>query len=388
MALEIKQALDVIEQRNLELQLKKNSIATTLSNKGVSTQGTDSFDAMIANVGSIKTKLTIPNGYVGVAFDIDEKMFGITSLEERENFIGYDFKKISSIGTKLDIGLVGDEEGSIYFNTSTDGMIRTKHVMKIDKQGNSSVFSLESNVECIAGGINYLFASSKGKIYKIDFTSVDEAPFIEVPNTPTSMYATNDRLYVGFSNGGVGIYTFDLEEISLITLESDSPITTIRANELGYIATYSYIISTLNVYDPTHSLILPISDYNIDSSYRNIFYFVNKTLYLSNVGNGFMGKIDLTSEEIVDMSLQGVVAIMNDKEGNFYTIKYNSKEVIKFSPNFKQLVSYMIEELDSSDIGLKYYFDDSGIYLNSSTGILHYKINTEIEKIVILKELE
>nr|WP_312984354.1 hypothetical protein [Clostridioides sp.] len=81
MASEIKQALDAIEQKDAELQIKKNSIATTLSNKGVPTQGTDSFDTMIANVGNIKTKLTIPEGYIGVVEDINGNKYCITQID-------------------------------------------------------------------------------------------------------------------------------------------------------------------------------------------------------------------------------------------------------------------------------------------------------------------
>ncbi len=63
----LKEVVDKAEQIGADLQIKKEALATAITSKKVPTNATDSLQVMKDNVDSIKTKLPILEGDVGVA---------------------------------------------------------------------------------------------------------------------------------------------------------------------------------------------------------------------------------------------------------------------------------------------------------------------------------
>lgn len=62
----------------------KEGFATVITSKGVTTDSSDTFETMINNVGSIKTKLPILEGDVGVTEDSEGNVYGVGKIEERQ----------------------------------------------------------------------------------------------------------------------------------------------------------------------------------------------------------------------------------------------------------------------------------------------------------------
>lgn len=79
----LKEVVDKAEQIGTDLQIKKEALATAITSKKVPTNATDSLQVMKDNIDSIKTKLPILEGDVGVAEDTEGNVYGVTEIAER-----------------------------------------------------------------------------------------------------------------------------------------------------------------------------------------------------------------------------------------------------------------------------------------------------------------
>ncbi|GAA0240516.1 phage tail protein [Metaclostridioides mangenotii] len=68
----------------------KQLIATAVTGKDVPTNGSDSFQQMADNIDSIKTKLPILEGDVGVTEDSEGNVYGVVDYEERHTYLDKD----------------------------------------------------------------------------------------------------------------------------------------------------------------------------------------------------------------------------------------------------------------------------------------------------------
>jgi hypothetical protein len=82
----LKEVVDKAEQIDADLQNKKQLIATAVTGKDVPTNGSDSFQKMADNIDSIKTKLPILEGDVGVTELVDGQICGVTKIEQRQTY--------------------------------------------------------------------------------------------------------------------------------------------------------------------------------------------------------------------------------------------------------------------------------------------------------------
>ncbi|MCR1955144.1 hypothetical protein NSA24_10105 [Clostridioides mangenotii] len=73
-----------IDRLKLSVADGKSKIATSVSGKGVPTNGSDSFQQMADNIDSIKTKLPILEGDIGVTEDFEGNVYGVEKVEYRE----------------------------------------------------------------------------------------------------------------------------------------------------------------------------------------------------------------------------------------------------------------------------------------------------------------
>ncbi len=80
----LKEVVDKAEQIDADLQNKKQLIATAVTGKDVPTNGSDTFQKMADNIDSIKTKLPILEGDVGVTEDTESNVYGVEKIDYRE----------------------------------------------------------------------------------------------------------------------------------------------------------------------------------------------------------------------------------------------------------------------------------------------------------------
>nr|WP_312216583.1 hypothetical protein [Clostridioides sp.] len=110
----------------------KQLIATAITDKGVLTQGSDTFNTMADNIGKVKFEIEIPKDCIGVATLMDKSKYGITDLkyentkEEIEPILVWKYNGHVDYVNSVAV----DNKGYIY----TTG--RDKMVHKIDSEGN------------------------------------------------------------------------------------------------------------------------------------------------------------------------------------------------------------------------------------------------------------
>ena len=122
----LKEVVDKAEQIDADLQNKKQLIATAVTGKDVPTNGSDSFQKMAENIDSIKTKLPILEGDVGVTEDPEGNVYRVVNYEYRH---AYDNEKVSLLwNNKLHTDSISaiaiDSFGCIYIGSLSSGLIK------------------------------------------------------------------------------------------------------------------------------------------------------------------------------------------------------------------------------------------------------------------------
>ena len=120
----LKEVVDKAEQIDADLQNKKQLIATAVTGKDVPTNGSDSFQKMAENIDSIKTKLPILEGDVGVTEDPEGNVYRVVNYEYRH---AYDNEKVSLLwNNKLHTDSISaiaiDSFGCIYIGSLSSGL--------------------------------------------------------------------------------------------------------------------------------------------------------------------------------------------------------------------------------------------------------------------------
>lgn len=151
----------------------KEGFATVITSKGVTTDSSDTFETMINNVGSIKTKLPILEGDVGVTEDSEGNVYGVEKIEAIEEYI--DNKNITSQSWRKDkeaaSSLAIDSNGNIYSGPSNSSSGRFLDKLTTDGQIIWQKFEYES-IRNIAisesDDIFFTTLSSNGQLIKIN----------------------------------------------------------------------------------------------------------------------------------------------------------------------------------------------------------------------------
>ena len=144
----------------------KQLIATAITDKGVLTQGSDTFNTMADNIGKVKFEIEIPKDCIGVATLMDKSKYGITDLkyentkEEIEPILVWKYNGHVDYVNSVAV----DNKGYIY----TTG--RDKMVHKIDPEGNLVwKYTDYTNVvlSVFIDNQGYIYSASN-RIHKID----------------------------------------------------------------------------------------------------------------------------------------------------------------------------------------------------------------------------
>jgi hypothetical protein len=127
----LKEVVDKAEQIDADLQNKKQLIATAVTGKDVPTNGSDSFQKMADNIDSIKTKLPILEGNVGVAELEDGQICGVTKIEQRQTYKkDIDLEKVWTKDTQ-DAVMALKADSNFIYSSGSEG-----YVYKHDFNGN------------------------------------------------------------------------------------------------------------------------------------------------------------------------------------------------------------------------------------------------------------
>ncbi|WP_027703017.1 hypothetical protein [Metaclostridioides mangenotii] len=410
MALEIKQALDVIEQRNSELQLKKNTIATTLSNKGVSTQGTDSFDTMIANVGSIKTKLPILEGTLGVAEDVDGKRYGITQIDSKRAYheMGETLEAVwEKEGEDWNINKITiDNKGYIYGVKS--GFKDPDRLKKFDKFGNLIWEYL------VPSTIHIILTDNERNVYvycKSTVTFFDKCSVIKLDSNGNLLwdYELNkdamEYIIAVDNECNVIIYsrisakelitkidanTNLVFEETLPNAMGRTPCLTIGKDNNIYIANrYLAKISSTGQVIYNHDLVTKLT-LPSDSLATSICIGNDDYLYLGIRNQGIICRVEQrgTVIEMVQDNIAPVEAIEIDSD-NFLYVYYNDYSVQgigKLNSILEPIYAYEVTDLRVVKTNNEGHLYISIDYPNYK--LAKYKDNYNVEKTVVLNELE
>lgn len=402
MALEIKQALDVIEQGNIELQIKKNTIATTLSNKEVSTQGTDSFDTITANVKSIETKLPIPEGSMGVAEDIEGKRYSITQIDSKRVYHEMG-ETLETVWEKADVSsksVTIDNKGYIY--VAINGFSDPAILRKLSKNGETLwEYSIPSQ-------INTVFTDSKRNVYiycRSTVTYFDKHAVIKLDSNGNFLweYELNDDMqYLITVDKEGSVIIYEKTESILIKLDTNSnlvfeksvmrrkmttPCIATDKNNNIYIAN-EYVIKI----DPNGQEIYNLSlsqqiGIGTTISPASINIAEDGYLYLGMVGkNGMVYKIE-ESERTLQLvwsyeASADIIIIDND---NYIYCFYKGK-IVKINFNSELVYTYALT--DSNGLGINNEGDMYASYGYPTNKLGKYKDDYIVEKTATLKELE
>lgn len=257
----LKQALDKIEENTNLLQIKKDSLATAITGKGVLTQGTDSLDVMNTNIESISTKSEILEGFVGVGyFKNDESSYNIINIK-------YEHVETPDIGLEI-LSSYSYENRGIPIATFMD---KEKYV-----------YNTHSN----------------GYIYKLDSAGVVIWAEHFIQESAGAIGAFKDKedfIYLVYDNGAV----FKIDKDKNIINETKLDISTSVTDACVDIKHNIYILCSKNIYKLDSSLaVINIYSYDVAPSYIRVdkdetiygFIFVEDDMGPTNPDPGEPGK--------------------------------------------------------------------------------------------------
>jgi hypothetical protein len=380
----LKQALYKMEQIDADLQNRRQLIATAVTGKDVPTNGSDSFQKMADNIDSIKTKLPILEGDVGVAEDSEGNVYGVNEFR-RQHIYSDKLKKVQKVWE------YGGHSASI---TS----------MAIDKEG---------------------FIYSVSDDYSLIITSPDGIKLNQIKYTDklTSIAVDNDGfIYIGLYNSPMATLlkiSKDLTQVWSYTDEFMYRITSIALDNNGfiYVASEDNAVRKINnlgeliwKYKGHTGYVLSVAvdkDGNVysgsaDKSVRRISPEGNEIWRLNDVvgvnsvvvdnegcvysgnGNGVVKKISSEGKEIWSYSNSSWVNCLAIDSDNYIYCGYDLT-VRKLDRYGELMWQFTSSGYAFNTIG---FYDQGNIYTNKTSTLINLKDNVSIEKIAVLKERE
>jgi hypothetical protein len=388
----LKEVVDKAEQIDADLQNKKQLIATAVTGKDVPTNGSDSFQKMADNIDSIKTKLPILEGDVGVAEDVEGNVYGVEKIEERQVYpvrrkfisqwkysISNDFFLHFSAGITEDFFLLHPSKvekrdpkyqyiwaykletnaSQYYSGITTD---KDNNVYVIRSGQNTSLLKLSSNGELI---FEKTVSAIKGgtKISNLCFKN-------------NYLYISTDKRLLKFSFEGDLIWDYAHSK-EILNFDID-------------INNYIYIVdgSTLTKLNESTEVVWNIVNYHTRILIKNDFMYTHN----SN-GAGYIYRFDIDSgDKIWELQVRTVMGMGLDSFGNIYVLLnylYDNK-----TPNVFKYDKYggLILQEQLAEAGELFLDSYANVYLKQEGGnyadFMRYKDNCSIEKIAVLKNKE
>lgn len=302
----------------------KQLIATAITGRGVPTSGGDSFQTMADNIDSIKVKLPINEGDVGVTEDSEGNVFGVEKIINKHVYdigvkVSQEWSYVPS--ENISISRIGvDSDGNIYCGN--------KQVIKISPEGEELWFYAVGVLTSITvDKDDNIYYSTSEKIGKID----SNKELIWEKNISVSGKMVIDDNY---------LYSYRSYYVSKHTLDGDTIWT----------KSSRYLISSLGV-----------------DSEGNVFYGTsNKELYkLSPDGNETWTLNDHTSN---------VYSLAVGSDGYVYTGSLG--EIRKITPDGKEVWKIKKDTFVIMDIGI----DNADNIYSSTNGRTAYKHSPDNEE--------
>ena len=370
-----------IDRLKLSVADGKSKIATSVSGKGVPTNGSDSFQQIADNIDSIKTKLPIAEGDVGVTEDDEGNVYGVEVFEKRQVYKEEPNPQLVWKVINKSYPQCCDSDGNVYCSLSasnsiivldTDGKVkntynRNNQGIAIDRYDNLYVF-YNNTITKITKDNNELWViDTPAKVFQITINS-------------------NDIIYVRTADGllkisidGSIIWNQKISGISYVAIDKENnPICIVNA----YIAKFSQdgqqIWSVSNAYNDM------LRNVVIDS--KNSITFI-ATNYSSKY---FFGRVSADGKLLWTSSYSenGAFRIVIDHYDTVYAIA--NRWIKRMILSRKEIAEDWNWE-PSLDKGLNQYnvVDNMGSIIGTRyEEIYKVKDNYTLEKVAVLKERE
>ena len=398
-----------IDSLKLSVADGKSKIATSVSGKGVPTNGSDSFQTMADNIYSIKTKLPILEGDVGVANDLQDNIYNITNICNEEkyspNITDVEMEQFYYVpGART---MLLDSQNDIYVFPGSAGS--TYGIRKYNQDG-TMVWVKNTYLSSPCAAINskdeffYILEATENQVCKMN-TNGDVAWRKSLPFSGSSsslksiLVDSDDNLYILVyytRTIGTYLYKFDSQYENLIW-EKHFPYALlfypiIKHNKL-YVRYTSQdtnpIISKLQEYDLNSNLIWEktfnypessASAWAVDSQDR-IFYYDSKQQQVI-ILNAQREQIGVINERLYDFSFDE-----NDYLYAYISISSNAETYGKYSPNGSKVWQKQFSGNQGPDTIIT---KNNGFYIvnNSAgtTGVTKYKDNYYVQQIAELEK--
>lgn len=382
-----------IDRLKLSVADGKSKIATSVSGKGVPTNGSDSFQQMADNIDSIKTKLPILEGDVGVTEDSEGNVFGVTKFEERQMY--YDRKNLRYLNWEYAFGSIRaiavDNEGFVYACASGIASDDNNGVIKLDSEGSliwrkNTTYAYFLDVD--TKGFIYV-SLERTKIVKLDsegniiweFNIRDVERLIV--DSENYIYATSSADYkvIKLDSEGNLIWEYSMHKALAITTDKDGNV--YASNRYASSSEYNRIVKL----DKEGNLLWNKNLSSSSSGYTTIS--VDSQDYIYVVEGDYVAKKEPNWDTVWSYSLYGLRFIAVDKQDYVYLVGNGSSasnKIVKIDSNAGLAWSYTLNYATMVYVDNQGYVYGGG-YSNTSK-LLKVKDNYTLEQIAVLKERE
>jgi len=363
----------------------KSKIATSVSGKGVPTNGSDPFQTMADNIDTIKTKLPILEGDVGVAEDTEGNIYGVEKLTKSLIYLESD-----SACTMLSEILNGN---ITKFKFVDDGYIclQSNKIVKLDFTGSVVwEYSITDVNYMYVDKNNYIYCTvsyAGGKIIKLDIEGQMIWEFA-LPQSSSVLVSDDGYVYATRRNNsassadgkvlklttdGVEIWSRQVNHASSVAI-NDSYIFVSTDYTSGKITKYNFDGDLVWVSDAVYPIqLLTDSDGGVYFRSRN-----------------FIAKRNSDGVGIWTYYLDDPQDIKINDEDFVFTIsnKTGASSLLKLNPKLK-MFSDLIWKYPIDNYPRCIEFDKTGyVFVSMGSRVVKLKDNTELREVAILKERE
>nr|WP_312985525.1 hypothetical protein [Clostridioides sp.] len=314
----------------------KEGFATVITSKGVTTVSSDTFETMINNVGSIKTKLPILEGDVGVTEDNEGNVYNVKSFMKKRVYDDVPIIKIPNSSFATNVKRIRE------YTPGTMVLLSNGYLYKYNDNSLIQINTTSTLGNFLIVG-EYIYAISNGYITK---NSINET-IGEIKKTNISIANegalniifdnTNNVFWVCYSKGSISKISLDFDVISTFKKTSNQ-YNVINVDSLGNIyVSYRYLDrNQIDKYDPDGNLLLT-KQISTVSTYGDISRMTiqkeNDLEYLyCNPGDGSFMKLDLNLEKAwkIVYSADWGYKDFEIKDGYIYLLSTGSNDVTTF----------------------------------------------------------
>lgn len=362
-----------IDRLKLSVADGKSKIATSVSGKGVPTNGSDSFQQMADNIDSIKTKLPILEGDVGVTEDSEGNVYGVIEYDYRQKYID----------PNNPIELVWEVNSGGCVEVDAQGYVHTVN-SKYDSDGNL-IWTISD-----ISYINYIAVDSKCNTYVAYGSAGNSAGVAKydfegkliwncslssglvscvVVNSQGYVYAVNgSSLYKINSEGELlKSYSTNLRNAFFLVLDKDDNLYVSQeysSNQSGVVRIFD---SNLNL----------IKDWFIPYLKRAVID--NDFLYVCTDNSRTIAKYDISNglNKIWELPVDYAVFIAVDKQSCVYIASNNAR---KYDLGLNIKWKYSMSTIKHI------YLNEGYVYFSNGSWTGKFKDNYVLEKMAVLKE--